>query len=139
MTGGVTMELASHALNNRIPTLGVCLGHQALGELVGARLLRAPYPVHGKLEHLTHNAEGLFEGIPQGVGFTRYHSLIVRDLPSETARAIARSSGPSGGELMALEVTGKPAWGVQFHPESVLSECGRTLLNNWLRLVRESV
>jgi len=138
MTSGVTMELASHALNTRIPTLGVCLGHQALGELVGARLLRAPYPVHGKLEHLTHNAEGLFEDIPQGAGFTRYHSLIVRDLPSETARAIARSSGPSGGELMALEVLGKPAWGVQFHPESVLSECGHTLLGNWLRLARES-
>ena len=142
MTSGVTMELASYALNHSIPTLGVCLGHQALGELVGARLLRAPYPVHGKLETLTHNAEGLFEGIPQGAGFTRYHSLIVRDLPSETARAIARSSAKpnnNGGELMALEVLGKPAWGVQFHPESVLSDCGRTLLANWLRLVRESV
>jgi len=135
MTSGVTMELAGHALNTQIPTLGVCLGHQALGELVGARLLRAPYPVHGKLEHLTHNAEGLFEGIPQGAGFTRYHSLIVRDLPGETAKATARSNG---GELMALEVLGKPAWGVQFHPESVLSEFGRTLLGNWLRMVRET-
>jgi anthranilate synthase len=133
MTSGVTLELASHCIHKGIPLLGVCLGHQAIGEILGARLLRAPYPIHGKVEVLQHNGTGLFENIPSGAAFTRYHSLIIRDLPDHV-RATARGKG---GELMALELPGSPVWGVQFHPESVLSQYGRTLLGNWLRLGRK--
>lgn len=133
MSSGVTLQLAQACIEKHIPLLGVCLGHQAIGELLGGRLLRAPVPVHGKLERILHDGNGLFAGIPSDVSFTRYHSLIVRDLHEPDAVGIARSQD---GVLMALQVPGTPAWGVQFHPESVISEHGRQLLRNWLVLGR---
>lgn len=129
-TSGCTLELTRLCLERGIPLLGVCLGHQALGEVLGGRIERAE-PVHGRPEYVTHSGAGLFEGIPQGAAFGRYHSLVVRGLPEEMVTA--RSEG---SEIMALDVAGRPAWGVQFHPESVLSPFGRVLLGNWLRLAR---
>lgn len=127
-TSGCTLALTRACLDQGIPLLGVCLGHQALGEVLGGRVERAA-PVHGRPEAVRHAGEGLFAGIADGTPFGRYHSLVVRGLPEELVTA---RSGD--GEVMALQVPGRPAWGVQFHPESVLSPAGRVLLGNWLRL-----
>lgn len=127
-TSGCTLELASIALERRIPLLGVCLGHQALGELLGGRTERLS-PVHGRFEHIHHNEQGLFKDIPQGAAFGRYHSLVIRGLPETLITAHSKDR-----EVMALKAPDLPAWGVQFHPESVLSPLGRVLLGNWLNL-----
>nr|WP_246363372.1 chorismate-binding protein [Deinococcus budaensis] len=127
-TSGCTLALTRLCLARGVPLLGVCLGHQALGEVLGGRVVRSE-PVHGRAERVRHGGTGLFAGVPDGAAFGRYHSLVVRGLPPE--QVTARSAG---GEIMALELPGQPAWGVQFHPESVLSPAGRVLLGNWLRL-----
>jgi anthranilate synthase len=129
-TSGPTLALTRECLRRGLPLLGVCLGHQALGQVLGGTVERAA-PVHGRPEMVQHGGTDLFEGLPPGAPFGRYHSLVVRGLAPEyvTARGV-------GGEIMALAVPGKPAWGVQFHPESVLSPAGRVLLGNWLRLSR---
>ncbi|CAM4051853.1 chorismate-binding protein [Deinococcus marmoris] len=125
-----TLALTRECLRLGLPLLGVCLGHQALGQVLGGTVERA-VPVHGRPEAVQHGGEGLFEGVPPAAEFGRYHSLVVRDLPPEYITATG-----AGGEIMALAVPNKPAWGVQFHPESVLSPAGRVLLGNWLRLSR---
>ncbi len=130
-TSGPTLALTRECLRLGLPLLGVCLGHQALGQVLGGMVERAA-PVHGRPETVEHGGEGLFEGVLPGVAFGRYHSLVVRGLPPEYITATG-----AGGEIMALAAPGKPAWGVQFHPESVLSPAGRVLLGNWLRLSRE--
>jgi len=127
-TSGCTLPLTRLCLARGVPLLGVCLGHQALGEVLGGRVERAA-PVHGRAERVRHSGTGLFAGVPQGAPFGRYHSLVVRGIAPEQVTA---RSGDS--EIMALELPGRPAWGVQFHPESVLSPAGRVLLGNWLRL-----
>ncbi|WP_407538622.1 chorismate-binding protein [Deinococcus radiomollis] len=129
-SSGVTLPLTRACLERSIPLLGVCLGHQALGEALGGRVVRAAQALHGMPEAVQHSGRGLFAGVPQGAVFTRYHSLILDGLPPEV-RVTATSQA---GEVMALEVRGAAAWGVQFHPESLLSEYGRTLLGNWLTL-----
>lgn len=129
-TSGVTLDLTRACLARKKPLLGVCLGHQALGEVLGARLVRAALPVHGTPERIRHDGSGLFARVPPLAEFTRYHSLILRDAPPSV-----RVTGKSAtGEIMAIEARGLPAWGVQFHPESVLSAWGRQLLANWLAL-----
>ncbi|MGY2893562.1 chorismate-binding protein [Deinococcus sp. UYEF24] len=132
-SSGVTLPLTRACLEQGIPLLGVCLGHQALGEALGGRVVRAAQALHGMPEVVQHNGRGLFAGVPPGAVFTRYHSLILDGLPPE-AQVTATSQA---GEIMALEVCGAAAWGVQFHPESLLSEYGRTLLGNWLDLARQ--
>lgn len=127
-TGGVTLALVAACLERQLPLLGVCLGHQALGEVLGGRVERAA-PIHGKPEVIEHDGRSLFAGLPAGAAFTRYHSLVVRGLDQVLVTARA-----ADGEIMALEAQNAPAWGVQFHPESLLSGHGRALLANWLRL-----
>ncbi|WP_309573167.1 glutamine amidotransferase-related protein, partial [Deinococcus sp.] len=127
-TSGHTLELTRRCLHAGVPLLGVCLGHQALGQVLGGRVERAA-PVHGRPEAVQHDGTGLFTGVPTGAPFGRYHSLVVRGLPQGVVTATS-----ADGEIMAIQVPGCPAWGVQFHPESVLSPAGRMLLGNWLRL-----
>ncbi|MGM9321078.1 anthranilate synthase component II, partial [Deinococcus aquaticus] len=127
-SSGVTLPLTRTCLEGNVPLLGVCLGHQALGQVLGGRVERAQ-PVHGRPEFARHAGTGLFAGVPQDAPFGRYHSLVVRGLNPAFVTATS-----ADGEVMALEVPGRPAWGVQFHPESVLSPAGRTLLGNWLTL-----
>jgi anthranilate synthase/aminodeoxychorismate synthase-like glutamine amidotransferase len=117
----------------RVPILGVCLGHQAIGVAFGGTVARAPQPVHGKTSVVDHDARGLFEGVPSPFRGGRYHSLIVRDqgLPSDLEIS-ARTQGD--GLVMALRHRRWPVYGVQFHPESVLTAEGPRMLANFLRL-----
>ncbi|WP_291426515.1 aminodeoxychorismate/anthranilate synthase component II [Deinococcus sp.] len=127
----VIKELGAH-----YPILGVCLGHQSIGEAFGAKVERARQPVHGKTSQVRHDGSGLFAGLPQGVPVTRYHSLVVRDLPPELV-ATAWTSDPQEEIVMALRHREYPVYGVQFHPESIETQAGMDMLRNFLTLVRE--
>jgi anthranilate synthase/aminodeoxychorismate synthase-like glutamine amidotransferase len=119
-------------LGPRVPILGVCLGHQALAAALGGNVVRAREPIHGRTSLVQHNGERLFAGLPNPLRATRYHSLIVEEetLPAEL-RVTARTSD---GIPMALEHATWPAFGVQFHPESILTDLGHRLLANFLRI-----
>jgi len=127
-TSGEALDWVAAALTRGLPFLGVCLGHQALGVHLGARLERAPRPVHGKAHAVHHTGRGLFAGLASPVLCTRYHSLCLTDLPAELA-ADARTDD---GVVMAVAHMSRPAWGVQFHPESMLSKAGLELLDAFL-------
>jgi anthranilate synthase/aminodeoxychorismate synthase-like glutamine amidotransferase len=118
-----------------VPLLGVCLGHQALAAATGGRVIRASEPLHGEATPLLHDGSGLFQGLPDGLPVGRYHSLIAEpaSLP-----ACWRVTGRSpGGEIMAMAHRTLPRWGVQFHPESILTPDGPAMLANFLRLSKE--
>ncbi|MCP1386663.1 chorismate-binding protein [Corynebacterium sp. TA-R-1] len=112
-----------------VPVLGVCLGHQGLAVLAGAAVTRAPEPRHGFISQINHSGEGIFTGIPQDFDVVRYHSLHIEETPGITVHARSED-----GIIQGLEVTGQPHWGVQFHPESVLSEYGEQLVRNFIAL-----
>ncbi len=129
---GICLDLI-HAAAGKIPLLGVCLGHQAIGQAFGGEVIRAPLPMHGKLSPVTHDDTDLFAGLPSPFMATRYHSLIVRretlpDALIETAR--------TDDIIMGLRHRSLPVFGVQFHPESIASEHGHALLGNFLALAR---
>lgn len=113
------------------PILGICLGHQAIGSLFGAQLKKAAAPVHGKSWDIRHVQRDIFAGLPQPMQVMRYHSLILEDLPP-CLEALAHSPE---GELMALRHREWPIWGLQFHPESILTPDGLQLLANWLQAI----
>ncbi|MCG6964591.1 MAG: aminodeoxychorismate/anthranilate synthase component II [Acidobacteria bacterium] len=127
---GVTMELIERA--RRVPLLGICLGHQALAAVHGARVARAPEPVHGKTSEIHHAGSGLFAGLPEPLTATRYHSLVVeRDsVPAE----LEITAWTDDGLVMGLADRERPHFGVQFHPESYLTRDGMRLLAGFLRL-----
>jgi para-aminobenzoate synthetase component 2 len=128
---GVSMKVIGQCLERGIPMLGVCLGHQALAEVLGGRVVRAARPMHGKTSRLQHRRRGLFAGVSARAEVMRYHSLLVaeRGLPRElTVTATDRSTG----EIMAIEHRSLPAWGLQFHPESILTPEGPQMIANWL-------
>lgn len=120
------------AFRGRIPILGVCLGHQALGMVFGGRIARAAEPCHGKVSVIRHEGEGILEGMPAPFRATRYHSLVVEEssLPEEL-QVTARTDD---GTVMAMEHRDLPLAGVQFHPESILTESGMKLLRNFHRM-----
>ena len=120
------------AWHQRVPMLGVCLGHQALGEFFGATLARAVRPMHGKVSEMEVVAhEPLFRGLPQRLTVTRYHSLLVNNLPP-ILRPLAHTTD-AAHEVMALRHTTLPLVGLQFHPEALLTTHGLTMLRNWVR------
>jgi anthranilate synthase component 2 len=127
---GICLDLIAAASTRRLPLLGVCLGHQAIGQAFGGKVVRAPAPVHGKVWDVTHSGTDIFAGLPSPFRATRYHSLVVEDLP-ETLVATARTSD---GLVMGMAHRDLPVWGVQFHPESIASEHGHDLLRNFLSL-----
>src|SRR5215213_6829389 len=128
---GVTVEVI-RAWGDRIPMLGVCLGHQAIGEAYGGRVVRAARAVHGKTSRIDHDGTGLFAGLPTPLQVGRYHSLVVEreSLPASLEVLATASDDPR--EIHALRHVSHPVWGVQFHPESVLTPDGKQLLRNFL-------
>nr|WP_277881606.1 aminodeoxychorismate/anthranilate synthase component II [Hymenobacter cyanobacteriorum] len=121
------------AYHQTVPMLGVCLGHQALGEFFGAAVVRAARPMHGKVGRMRCTvADPLFAGLPPEQNITRYHSLIVSEPLPAALLALAHTTGPTP-ELMALRHRTLPLYGVQFHPEALLTPHGLAILGNWLR------
>jgi anthranilate synthase/aminodeoxychorismate synthase-like glutamine amidotransferase len=129
---GVTLDVIK-AFGQRMPVLGVCLGHQAIGLAFGGQVIRAPLPIHGKTSTVEHNSAGVFAGISSAFQAGRYHSLVVADtdLPGEL-EVTARSR--EDGLVMGLRHRTLPIHGVQFHPESVLTNEGRRILRNFLEM-----
>ncbi|MEV1239077.1 anthranilate synthase component II [Nonomuraea sp. NPDC050022] len=128
---GVSVPLVRHAALRGLPLLGVCLGHQAIGLAYGATVSRAPELVHGRTSAVSHDGLGVFAGIPSPVRMTRYHSLAVR--PDTVPAELDVTARTEDGVIMGLRHRTAPVEGIQFHPESVLSEHGHRLLGNWLR------
>jgi anthranilate synthase/aminodeoxychorismate synthase-like glutamine amidotransferase len=128
---GITIEVI-RAFAGKIPILGVCLGNQAIGEAFGGRVVRAPYLMHGKTSEICHDSATIFRGLPYRFKATRYHSLIVEkeDLPD----ALEVSATTPDGLIMGLRHRTLSVEGVQFHPESVMTEHGKKLLHNFLTL-----
>jgi anthranilate synthase/aminodeoxychorismate synthase-like glutamine amidotransferase len=114
-----------------IPLLGVCLGHQSIGQAFGGKVVRAREPVHGKAEEIAHDGSGLFKGAPRKLLAGRYHSLVVQE--KTLPKALKVSARTHDGIVMALRHVKLPVFGVQFHPESILTPDGQTLLGNFLR------
>jgi anthranilate synthase/aminodeoxychorismate synthase-like glutamine amidotransferase len=123
---------AVRELGPAIPLLGVCLGHQCIGQAFGGMVVRARRPMHGKTSRIRHDGSGLFAGLPDPLEVTRYHSLVVSELglPEE----LAATAWSAEGEIMALRHRRHPIAGVQFHPEAVLTEHGHDLLRNFLAM-----
>ncbi len=118
--------------HRRQPSLGICLGHQGLGQFLGARLRRADLPMHGKTSRIRHRGHPLFAGLPEEFSVMRYHSLLIDQLEGSGLESIAETEA---GEIMAMAHREWPLVGVQFHPESILTEYGLDLLRNWLATV----
>ncbi len=113
----------------KVPVLGICLGMQAIGLLEGAKLVKAPEPTHGKGRLIFHDGKSIFSNIPSPFQACRYHSLILKDVPSDALQVIAASSDDLPMAIHSLRAS---AWGVQFHPEAVLTAHGMQILSNWL-------
>jgi anthranilate synthase component 2 len=130
---GICLDLIKRA-GPEVPILGVCLGHQAIGQVYGGRIVRAPTLMHGKLSKVHHTGQGVFEGVAQDFSATRYHSLIIdrASLPPE----LEITATTSDGVIMGVRHKSFPVHGVQFHPESIASEHGHQLLANFLDLAR---
>jgi anthranilate synthase/aminodeoxychorismate synthase-like glutamine amidotransferase len=128
---GISIDVIKH-FAGKVPVLGVCLGHQALGEAFGGKIVRAAKLMHGKTSAIQHDGKTIFRAVPSPMTATRYHSLIVEEksLPKE----LEVSARSEDGTIMGLRHTSVPVEGVQFHPESILTEHGRTLIANFLKL-----
>ena len=129
---GVSLEVI-RGLGSGIPILGVCLGHQAIGQVFGGQVVRAPVPMHGKVSTVTHGAHKLFRGINGPFQATRYHSLVIERASAPDELEV---TAEADGLIMAMSHRSLNVHGVQFHPESIASEHGRTILANFLDLAR---
>jgi anthranilate synthase component 2 len=127
---GICLDLVRRA--GSVPILGVCLGHQALGQALGGKVVRAPQPMHGKLSAIHHDGSGIFAGLANPFNATRYHSLVVER--SSLPPALKVTSWTEDGLIMGLAHRERPVHGVQFHPESIASQSGHALLKNFLAL-----
>jgi anthranilate synthase component 2 len=127
---GITEEVI-RTLKGKVPMLGICLGHQAIGEVFGAKIVRAGEIVHGKTSLLKHCGQGLYQGLPQDIPVGRYHSLIIdrKGLPD----CLAVTSELSDGTIMGIRHKEYPVEGIQFHPESILTPSGRQMMENFLQ------
>jgi para-aminobenzoate synthetase component 2 len=127
---GISVDLIRAACTT-LPILGVCLGHQCIGAAFGARVVRAKRPMHGRASTLHHDGQGLFAGIENPIAIGRYHSLIVEVGDAAPLQVLARSEE---GEVMAMRHKDYPVFGVQFHPESILTEQGQDIMTNFVRM-----
>ncbi|MCC7476258.1 MAG: aminodeoxychorismate/anthranilate synthase component II [Pirellulales bacterium] len=128
---GVSLELVRE-FHSQLPILGVCLGHQAIAEALGGRVVRGTAPMHGQASAIRHNGTRMFEGVPMPLRVGRYHSLVVD--PGTLPSSLRPTAWTEDGVLMAFEHMAYPVFGVQFHPESILTECGYKLLANFLNM-----
>ncbi|MFO1090213.1 MAG: aminodeoxychorismate/anthranilate synthase component II [Hyphomicrobiales bacterium] len=129
---GICLDLIAAAAEKKVPLLGVCLGHQAIGQAFGGKVIRGPVPMHGKISEIVSSGKGIFQGLPKRFKVTRYHSLIVeRATLPDTLEITAETDE---GIIMGLQHKQLPIHGVQFHPESIASEQGHALLRNFLVL-----
>jgi para-aminobenzoate synthetase component II len=131
---GASLEIVT-ALSGEFPILGICLGHQCIGQAFGAAVERARHPMHGRASDIRHDGSGLFQGLPNPLRAGRYHSLIVELEPGRVPLDVTATS--EDGEVMALRHREHPTYGVQFHPESILTQEGHKLLANFLRIAAE--
>ena len=129
---GISLELV-RAAAGIIPILGVCLGHQAIAQAFGGRIVRADTVMHGKLSAVEHDGRGILRGLPSPFAATRYHSLVAE--PESLPSCLEVTARTADGVIMALEHKQLPVWGVQFHPESIETEHGHLLLRNFLERV----
>jgi anthranilate synthase component 2 len=127
---GISLELVAACAAARRPLLGVCLGHQSIGQHFGGKVIRAPELMHGKTSPVSHDGTGLYEGLPSPFTATRYHSLIVDEIPADL---IVNAHAPDG-TVMGFRHATLPIHGVQFHPESIATEHGHAMLANFMRL-----
>ncbi len=130
---GISVPAVKH-FAGKIPILGVCLGHQSIGEAFGGHVVRSGYLMHGKTSPIHHTGKGLFKGLPAPFQATRYHSLVVER--STVPACLEITAWVEEGEVMGLQHKELPIWGVQFHPESILTECGMDLLRNFLEMTQ---
>ena len=126
---GISEKVVEY-FHGKIPILGVCLGHQAIGEVFGGHIVAAPTLMHGKVSSISHDDRGVFEGLPQGFPATRYHSLVVTDVP-ESLEVTATTEDEV---VMGLRHRDAPTEGIQFHPESIMTRIGKNLLRNFMRV-----
>ena len=131
---GICLDLIAKA-NGTLPILGVCLGHQAIGQIYGGRIVRAPVPMHGKLSRIHHTGKSVFRGLNNDFMATRYHSLTIA--PESMPADLEVTATADDGVIMGVMHKKHPVHGVQFHPESIASENGHALLQNFLRLARQ--
>jgi anthranilate synthase component 2 len=126
---GISLQVIRE-LAGEIPILGVCLGHQAIGQAFGGKIIRAPHPVHGRVSLIEHVGDGLFQNLPNPLPVARYHSLVIdtESLPED----LVVTSRTIDGIIMSVSHRHRPVWGVQFHPESILTSSGRLLLKHFL-------
>ena len=136
---GISMECAKH-FAGRVPLMGVCLGHQAIGQAFGARIVRADRLMHGKTDMIHHDGRGLYEGLENPFRATRYHSLVIQpDTLPEEFECCAWSEEPDGGQvIMGIRHKRDPVHGMQFHPESFLTDLGTILLERFLAIGQEA-
>ncbi len=129
---GICLDLVARAAKRQLPVLGVCLGHQVIGQVFGGKIIRAPVPMHGKVDDIRHNGTGVFQGLPNPVVATRYHSLVVeaQNLPD----ALTVTAQTADGLIMGLAHSELPVHGVQIHPESIATAAGHNLLANFIEL-----
>lgn len=131
---GICLDLITKAAEADIPLLGVCLGHQAIGQVFGGKVIRGPKPMHGKVTGISHEGQGVFKGLPSPLSVTRYHSLIVeKDSLPDCLEITALSDD---NVIMGLTHKNRQVHGVQFHPESIASKEGHALLKNFLTLAK---
>ena len=130
---GIMMDLIKH-FHDKIPVLGICLGHQGIGEFFGASLVRAEKIMHGKTSPVLHDHHEIFDQIPSPFDAMRYHSLILQNLERTTLQVIAQTQT---GEVMSIIHPRHKICGIQFHPESILTSYGLSILNNWIKWIRK--
>ena len=136
LEAGISNEVIRE-FSGKVPLLGVCLGHQCIGHVFGGKVVRAKQIMHGKISKIHHRRQGIFKGIPDNFPATRYHSLLVEK--KSFPRALEITAWTDQGEVMGLQHKSHPTWGVQFHPESILTTSGKDILRNFLKLSRARV
>ncbi|MDE3173483.1 MAG: aminodeoxychorismate/anthranilate synthase component II [Gemmatimonadota bacterium] len=130
---GITVETVRR-WGPTIPVLGVCLGHQAIGEAYGGRVVRAGHVMHGKTSHVAHQGTGVFAGLPSPIEVMRYHSLVIEPASLPASLEVVARSADAPDEIQAVRHRQHPVFGVQFHPESIKTEHGKAMLRNFLEL-----